>query len=197
MPVWRLQTAIQGDSVFPRDAMVITPHFNDAGALTDPQTLCNDLATAISGYLLTPNSKQVTVRAYDAQGTVPVEPQGEAIRNVGLAPASSVPRELAVCLSFYSTFNRPRMRGRLYIPVPIITTAGNLDTRPPSTVRTKVGALAAIFANLGGTDVDWCVYSRADNIARSVSNWWVDDEWDVVRSRGLRPTLRLEGTLSE
>jgi len=30
-----------------------------------------------------------------------------------------------------------------------------------------------------------------------VSNWWVDDEWDTVRSRGLRPDIRVTGTVSE
>jgi hypothetical protein len=193
MPIFRLQVAWQIDSAFPRDAMVITPHFNDVGITTDADSLCEDLATALEAWDTTPT--QVTVKAYDAQGTPPVFPTGSAIRNEGVIASSNWPREVAVCLSYYSEQNVPRKRGRLYIPIGVMGSANTL--RPEGAVRTKVGELAAIFADLGGPDVDWCVYSRMDDTARSVSHWWVDDEWDTVRSRGMRATTRTLGTVSE
>lgn len=194
MPVWRLQTTFGADSAFAEDGLTITPHFNDGGALTDPQGLCDDLADALATW--TTSARQVVVRAYDAQGAPPVYPQGEAIRNLGTYPQSAGVRETAVCLSFYAGRNLPRQRGRLYIPT-VITGQSTTSPRPNPTMRTKVAALVPIFTALGGADVDWCVFSRTDKVARSVTNWWVDDAWDTVRSRGLSPTTRDEGTTSE
>jgi len=196
VPIWRLQTEFSADSTLPRDGITITPHFNDQGVGTDPQSLCDDLAAALALYAGAP-TRQISVTAYDAQGAKPVYPQGEAIVNPAVAPASASPREVAVCLSFFSERNIPRRRGRLYIPFLIMGFTSPNTVRPTSVVRDKVGALAPIFADLGGVDVDWCVYSRVNNAAYPVTNWWVDDEWDTVRSRGLRSTTRLEGTTTE
>ena len=195
MPIWRLQASAAADSLFPADNIIITPHFNDQGVGTDPQGLCDDLAAALGAYYSGP--RQVTVKAYDAQGTPPVYPAATAIVNEGLAPATAGVREVAVCLSYYAGFNRPRLRGRLYLCPSIFPTGTTSAARPPSATRIKVGELATILADLGGLDVDWSVFSRVDNVARPVSNWWVDDAWDVQRSRGLRPTVRLQGTVSE
>lgn len=197
MPIWKLQVAIAADSVFPRDKMVMTPHFNDQGATTDPQSLCTDLAAALKPWITNSQGHQIEVTAYDAQGAVPVVPQGYAVVSAGLAAAMPCPREIAVCLSFYSGFNRARQRGRLYVPYGLIGTAAGLDVRPSATVRTKIGTLAPILQDLGGVDVDWCIFSKVGNVARPVTNWWVDDEWDTVRSRGLRATTRTQGTTSE
>lgn len=196
MPVWRLQTEISSDSTLPRDGIVMTPHFNDGGVGSDPQGLCDDLAAGIHTWL--GKTRQIRVKAYDAQGTVPVFPAGEALINPGAAPAFIGPREVAVCLSFFSGNNVARKRGRVYVPwgAMNITTA-DLLVRPSSAVRDQVAQLAPIFEGLGGVDVDWCIYSRVDDVARPVTNWWVDDEWDTVRSRGLRSTTRTEGTTSE
>jgi hypothetical protein len=194
MPIWRLQCAWSVDTLLPKDRLIITPHFDDHGVTTDPDGLCEDLATALNTW--DNAARQIVVTAYDAQGTVPVLPQGEAVRNPDLAPATVGVREVALCLSFYSEVNRPRTRGRLYVPA-ALAGIGTGTARPNSTQRQKVGDLATIFADLGGPDVDWSVYSRADDEARPVSNWWVDDAWDIQRSRGLDPSTRLTGTVSE
>lgn len=196
MPVWRLQVAAGGDTAFVRDKVLITPHFNDSGVGTDPQGLCDDLAVAMAAYY-NAAQRQIEVTAYDAQGTPPVDPQGYAIRNTGLFPAAGTPREIAICLSYYSGRNAPRSRGRLYVPYFAIGASGTLAGRPTATHRTKISELVPILTGLGGPDVDWCVYSRILNDPKPVTNWWVDDEWDTVRSRGLRPTTRLEGTTTE
>jgi hypothetical protein len=192
--VWKLQTAFSVDTLLPKDQLIITPHFDDGGILQDAQGLCDDLAAALNGW--DNATRQIRVTAYDAQGTVPVLPQGEAIVNPNLSPATVGVREVALCLSFYAGENRPRQRGRLYIPA-ALGGIGTGTARPNSTQREKVGALATIFADLGGLDVDWSVYSRVDDDARPVTNWWVDDAWDIQRSRGLEPTTRLSGTVGE
>jgi len=193
MPLWRLQTSWQLDSTLPRDKVVITPHFNTGGVVQDPQALCDDLLAGLQSWLLV--TGEVKVVAYDAQGTPPVFPQGEAVVNQGLSMNTTVPRELALCLSFYGTANRPRNRGRLYIPAAFLS--GSIGVRPSTAQRQKVADLVPILTGLGGADVDWSIFSRADNVPRSVQNWWVDDEWDIIRSRGLRGTTRTVGTTSE
>jgi len=192
MPIWKLQTQIWSDSTLPRDSFVITPHFNDQGVGSDPQQLCEDLAAVIDTWVGLPH--QITVKAYDAQGTVPVFPAGEATINTGASSASATPREVALCLSFYGGRNLPRQRGRLYLPAPYL---GPTAARPTLAQMNKVGTLAAGFADLGGVDVDWCVFSRTTDTAHAITNWWVDDEWDTVRSRGLRTVTRVTGVTTE
>jgi hypothetical protein len=198
MPVWRLQCSFAADTALPRDRFVITPHFNDGGVLQDLDQLCGDLAAALHTWTAGSGTREIKVTAYDAQGTPPVLPQGEAIVNPDLAPVSGVFREAALCLSFYGNVNQPRSRGRVYIPAPLFLAPGaSIPVRPTAPQMAKVGALAPIFENLGGAGVDWSIFSRADNAIRSVKNWWVDNEWDVMRSRGMRGTDRLTGTTSE
>jgi len=185
------------DSLFPRDAMLITPHFEHTGVWTDTdwQDFAQDLSDAMYAFYAQGAGKQVNVKIYDAEGTIPVLPVGNATAGAGQNPAASVPREVALCLSYYSGQNTPRRRGRLYVPVCAI--GQSLTGRPNPTVRDYVGTLAQLLADAGGADIDWVVYSRLDGDARPVSNWWVDNEWDTVRSRGLRATDRTVGTVGE
>jgi hypothetical protein len=193
MPIWRLQCTWQADTVAPRERMMITPHFNDLGATTDPQNLCNDMLAGLN--TITPFTGELRVTAYDAQGNVPVYPQGDAIINKGAQQATSSPRELAVCLSFYSERNVPRQRGRLYMPL-FLQGVGNPQLRPTLPIA-KMTQFVDLFTGLGGVDVDWCIYSRVQDKAWPVTNWWYDNEWDVQRSRGLAGTSRIQGTTTE
>lgn len=193
MPVWKLQTQIAVQSLFPHDQWVITPHVDDSGVTTDPQGLCEDWAAAMA--LLTGDERQIVVRAYDAQGSKPVYPQGEATENPGLCPPGRSPGEVALCLSFYSTRNIPRQRGRLYLPIAAQFAA--LGPRPVPIHWDYAQDYATALQALGGADVDWVVFSKMDDEARPVTNWWCDDEWDTMRSRGLGGTDRRLGTTSE
>ena len=194
MPIFRLQTTFQMDSAFPRDRLVITPHFENTGVLVDPDSLCEDLATALTAWH--GRAIETTVTAYDAQGTPPVFPVGNAVRNAGLSTPSPMPREVALCLSFYAERNLPRQRGRLFIPAGLGSGFGTAGVRPNVGQQNFVSDLVAIFAELGGPDVDWVVYSPTANLGHKVTNWWVDNEWDTIRSRGLRGDARITGSTS-
>jgi hypothetical protein len=201
MTVLRLQCTIGADTALPRDRFVITPHFNvgpdfglDDGSADE---LCEDLATGLSGFFTPSNGREIVVKAYNAEQARGNFPLGEAVRNANIYPSSQVPRELAICLSYYAARNIPRRRGRLYIPWAAIAASGSISPRPSQAQRELVGTLAGIFQNLGGTNVDWVVWSRADSAAHSVTHWWVDDEWDVQRRRGFKGTTRTLGTTSE
>lgn len=198
MPIYKMQCAFTLDSLLPRDELVITPHFDDHGVGTDPQNLTDDLAAGLSAWWAVAGRVEVT--AYEVGGPPPHYPMAQTVVNPTGAPASNCPREVAVCLSYFATNNVPRRRGRLFIPHPVISTgtAGTTpDVRPNAATRNKVGELVPVLTGLGGVDVDWSVYSRVDGQARPVSDWWVDDEWDTIRSRGLRSTTRLAGSVSE
>lgn len=194
MPIYRAQLAVHLDGNLPRDSIVITPHFDDHGLGSDPQGLADDLAAAYASFLT--GTKRVTCKMYVATGAPPHYPVGEAEVNSGASVPSSCPREVSLCLSFFSERNVPRRRGRVYCPMAALGLGIGL-TRPSGVIMGKVAELAPIFEELGGADVDWVVWSRSDQTARPVTDWYVDDEWDTVRSRGLRPTTRITGTTSE
>jgi hypothetical protein len=193
MPVWKLQISWLKDTVAPRERMVITPHFNDIAAGSDPQNLCDDMLGGLQ--TIQPTTGEIKVTCYDAQGTVPVYPEAEAVANKGVTQATGAARELAMCLSFYGERNVPRQRGRLYIPLWFLGVTG-ASLRPTMPVA-KMEALIPLFTDLGGVDVDWCVYSRRNDHAYSVTDWWYDNEWDIQRSRGGVGTSRIIGTTTE
>jgi hypothetical protein len=197
MSCYRLQVAIWYDSLAPKDAMCIDPVFNIAqplGGSDDPQTLCNDLALAMKGWIS--QTTQIRTRAYVLPYVRGAGHVGEAFQNKSLVAASPAPRELAICLSFYADENKPRKRGRLYIPA-FWASVGTLPNRPTTTMQNSIIGIRGIFTGLGGVNVDWSVWSTRDSTHRAVQQVWVDDEWDVVRSRGLVPTSRVQASTSE
>ena len=155
-----------------------------------------DLATALDNWLPTPGTTKIRVAFYDLEGTKPVYPAGDYTRNPAAGPFSyGAPREVALCLSFYGSHNAPRHRGRLYIPA-FFASSATLGLRPSGTHISKVMALGPIFSALGGVNIDWIVWSRANRAATKVENYWVDDEWDMMRSRGQKRTTRSMATTS-
>jgi hypothetical protein len=194
MPVWKLQSSFLAHTAFPRDRIVMTPHFNDQGPGGDTQSLVDDLADRYEE-IFSVFTGEIKVTAYDAEGTPPVYPVAEAIRRAGVVGSPNAPRELAVCLSFYHERNLPRNRGRLYIPAGFLN-IGTQTTKPPMPIAI-MPLLATAFTDLGGLNVDWSVYSKVDGEPKKVTHWWYDNEWDVMRSRGLKADSRLLQTTSE
>jgi hypothetical protein len=187
MPTYTIQVATAADSVLARDAIVNTFHVDDKGAFSDPDGLAED--TVGIWQQLYGAARQIEARVYDT-GTAPNFPLGQFIANAGQAPASTFPREVALCLSYYGERNLPRTRGRMYVCAAI---ASNLV---PNKVRPSLGDMNALLdhadriSGLGGADVDWITFSSVDGSNEPVQTAWVDDEWDTMRSRGLRATTR-------
>jgi hypothetical protein len=102
---------------------------------------------------------------------------------------------VALCLSYYSENNVPKRRGRLFVPIAVLRSTPGL--RPDSAQRTKALDLGGLLANAGGANIDWGVWSRTDGAFHPTTNSWVDDEWDTMRSRGLRATTRSTATHTE
>lgn len=198
MAVIRAQCACIINPTAPRDWMLMTPHFDFGLPLAQYQDFAEDLANALQawqGAAATP--RKWNVKLYDVAGLPPHYPLGEATTATGDTSESPWPRELAMCLSFYSEHNRPRQRGRVYTHPGWSFAAGSLGARPSQGVIDKTLALGVVFKDAGGPDVDWVVYSRVDREARPVTDYWVDDEWDIQRRRGQKSTKRSTGTTSE
>lgn len=175
-----------------RDAAVNTVWFNDTGTGTDPQNIADDVRDLYVSNL--GQASPIEVKVYDHADAKPRPVKGRAVANIGAGGGGAQePREVALCLSFYADRNIPRHRGRIYLPAYLMT-AVDMGQRPSNAAMDAVLAFATksnnSFPDVGGVDVTWCVFSRKDGVARKVTAGWVDDEWDTVRSRGLRATKR-------
>lgn len=199
MPVHiRAQCRFPQSTALPADVVIINPCFrnNLAAPGWDADGLAQDLADGLADWQLD-SANPVEVRLYDIEGTPPVYPMAIAKANPGNTAANiSQPQEIAVCLSFYADHPEPRRRGRLYIPHFIVEPKDQLSDMVNAFVRDRVSELVPLFAGLGGADIDWIVWSERDHAAHKVTNWWVDNAYDTVRSRGRKATTRLTGTTS-
>lgn len=186
------------DSTEPTDAIQITPHYRlTDGAEPAATTFANALLDAWTAYLpVTYRTAQRRVSIYNAQAPAPNYPITEVTRDKDSVKVSSTNRETALCLSYYASFNRPRYRGRLYVPC-MFTGLTPSGASADVTIRAKVLALGTALAGVTPSTADWVVYSRVLNAATNVTNVWVDDSWDTVRSRNKRSTARTEGTITQ
>lgn len=195
MALYRSIVSIPLDSALPRDAVNLTPWFNDHGLTTDPQNLASSLADVFSGVgSWLGAAYEITVKMYEHTPGDPTTgpPKASVTKNKGSIATCNGPREIALCLSYYAGQNIPGRRGRLYLPITCLSggTAQWTTLRPDAAMRSKVSAIGGKLAAIGGADVDWVVHSKRDDASFNVSNTWVDDEWDTQRRRGLGPTAR-------
>lgn len=109
--------------------------------------------------------------------------------------ATNTAPEVALCLSFQAPLQsgipQARRRGRVYIG-PFIQSVVGATGRPGSNLINSLvaagnGMLDALQV-AGGPR--WVVYSRLNNAAYEITNGWVDNEFDTMRSRGRKPTTR-------
>jgi hypothetical protein len=187
MAIYRVQIGFPFDSVFPRDVVTINPHYlgDNAQAIVD-RIKANLIASTHVGA-----AGAFTIKAYDATKAPPSYPIAQATNGTGFW-TSIAPKEVSLCLSYFAAWNRPTFRGRLYIPNHFI--GGTLGQRPTPTQRQSCADWATLLTS-GMSGQSLAVYSRKMKTAAGVTDWWVDDEWDIQRSRGGKPTTRLAGTL--
>lgn len=178
------------ETSLPRDAIQINPCY---GQVDNPQALADKLVVNIKAVSTVSASVPFTVKIYDVEKAPPSFPLATA-QQAGTPPPATVPREVALCLSYYSTYNRPRFRGRVFIPKHLVT--GNLGPRPDAPQRAYVidSWGTALFRNLP-PNMNGIVWSRRDKKAYGITNLWCDDEWDTIRSRGLKGTARTLATI--
>lgn len=198
----RFKVSWQFKDTSPKNVAVISPCFRRQLDITDPtsgadaQQLCQDLATAINSAV--PRTTPLRITAYNIEGPPPHYPMGAYTLNGASTPIDPgmIP-EAAVVLSYYAGQNVKRQRGRVYIPAWVVASgASSLLTAVPSGVRTTAATFVTSFANLGGTNVDWGVWSSRDAAFHKATNYFISDAWGTVRSRGIKETARTTGTTS-
>jgi hypothetical protein len=108
----------------------------------------------------------------------------------GQSGGEAGPRDVALCLSFRGERNIARQRGRIYIGP---WTKQIMDERPPLGASAGLKLIAEGIGNVGGGNIDWVVRSGFPLPAgtnHAIKQAWIDNEWDTMRSRGLRATSR-------
>lgn len=200
MPLIEAQIAAALSSTLPRDRIISVLHFNAREApiigTSDYDSLATDLLAIYAGnWGRAPGQQEITVTIYDLDDPKPRPPRSVKIRDKGVAPAATAPREVALCLSFYAERNLPRQRGRMFLS-PSARGLTGLGDRPTTQQMTDALAMADAFSGLGGANVDWCVRSIMDNQFKKITHAYVDNEWDTVRKRGMRATSRVEHDVS-
>lgn len=195
MAQYRMLVTYLPDNELAKDVVANT-FYLDTDALSgadDPQALCTDAAELFAGYRPLPDDLGDTqVRAYDMSDALPRLPVGDATAPSAGGSTGPGPREVALCLSYFAGRNLPRLRGRLYIGP---WGSAEMAARPAATQIGYLTALAEGISGLGGVNVQWVQYSPTTGNFTNVSDYWVDDEWDTVRSRGLRGQVRTSGTV--
>src|SRR5439155_10855750 len=104
---------VQVDTALPADINYVNPHFAGTGDLPALNTLAGALATATKNFIQ--GTSSVTVKIYQDAAPKPNYPVAQNTIT-GTPMTVTGPREIALCLSYYATFNQPRRRGRLYLP---------------------------------------------------------------------------------
>jgi hypothetical protein len=195
MARFNIQVATAADSILPRDRIVNVWHFDRPLALPEnPGQLCEDMANIYDTIMAVGVGRhEYDVRLYAESVIGP--PLAKFVKNPGIAAPSDWPREVALCLSFRGATNTPSTRGRVYLS-PSLMVSQQTSVRPGEGIRTVALEMATAVAGLGGADIDWGVFSPKNNTFTKVTVAYVDDEWDTVRSRGLRATTRTQLAVS-
>lgn len=173
------------------DAFVNTVYFNVSGSVDDPDytQLVSDVWDA---WVMGPWAKgsYVDVRAYDMADA---EPRPQKARRASAASGTRVVGvpQVALALSYFADRNLPRQRGRIFVG-PWVTG----DLRPTTTQQSDLLALATRFAGIGGLNVDWSLYSPTTGQHTRISDAWVDNAWDIIRSRRFKGTSRVSVELN-
>lgn len=175
-----------------RDRKSNTLYFNVSGSVDDPdyQKLADDLRDIYAARGWTTGNK-IEVRAYDMGDAKPRPERAYSTVTRTGSPTTGV-QQCALCLSYYADRNLPRTRGRIYTGY-----GPNQSTDFASSVlMSDLISFGQALAGLGGLNVDWSVYSPTNNAHTRITNIWVDNSWDIVRSRKLRGTARSTATVN-
>ncbi len=171
-----------------------------AGVYTDEiKSFYDELVTANALHGLAQNGWVVKYyNAVTTPGNYPLFTNGF---NLATAPgAVDLPLEVSLCVSYANdsetTVAPARRRGRIYVsgwPESVNTTGRPTSAAYDSLLNAYVNYVEGVNVLSG---VDACIWSRANNALYEIERVWVDNEWDTMRSRGGKSTLRSTAMIS-
>lgn len=167
-----------------------TLYYQSVETDTEAIALAQDVADIYAGLSTRFAIGNVEVRPYLFNGVLPSGPAIELLTATQLAANGVIgPREVALCLSYFASVNRPRSRGRIYMG-PFEASSSGAEFAPLG-LRSDMLAFGQALFRAGGSAV-WSLYSPTVAAFSAITNLWVDNAWDTVRSRGLPATVRDE-----
>lgn len=105
----------------------------------------------------------------------------------GAGDETLAPRQVALCLSFYSGLNIKGMRGRIYVgPWP----KSFMDEYAGPSVFTMMDNLTGLLKLPGGPDVVHQIHHVKTDTFSPVTNYFTNNRWDTMRSRLPKETVR-------
>jgi hypothetical protein len=200
---YKVTVSTQLGSALPADRMVNVLHFRHSlGGLlgTDLDSFATNILDAYDAqWFGTAAAPWREVVIYRTEGPPPHDPQARKSRGTATAVWSAdYPTEIALCMSFRGGL-RPWQRGRSYLS-PQVATAWRgttaLASRPAQNIRDAVVNLGDALGDAGGPDWSWVVHSRTRGEDYPIDYVWCDDEWDIQRRRGRKPTTRSSRTIN-
>jgi hypothetical protein len=130
--------------------------------------------------------KNVWVKVYDHAAPLH-SPPVYTTQYSGAGSIALGPRQIALCLSFYSGLNIRGQRGRIYIGPWGASVLGEFAT---TAQMDQLIALAVDLKTPGGADVVHMIHHKTLNTFSNVSNYFVNNRWDTMRSRLPKETAR-------
>lgn len=157
-----------------------------------PTTTANAIGDAVKAAFCTisgavySNFHQVKVNVYNLANPLHSPPVYTTIYTGG-GSISPGPRQVGLCLSFYSGLNIRGQRGRIYIGP---WDKALMTEYASSSLLTSMMGLAAALKNPGGADVIHQIYHPKTASWSNVSNYFANNRWDTMRSRLPKETAR-------
>lgn len=196
----RVQVSLGIDSGIPEDRPVNTFHFSgDAtvGVYGDIADALGDfyesLRSRMPSYINATGGRIKMYNMSDPEPRVPVF--DEAMVLAGGGTGSSLPAEVALCLSFQalriSGTDQSHRRGRIFWG-PLNTSQVDTAGRPSTSTVTALKNAGQVLwgASEASSTFKWCVFSPTITTLANVHDGWVDNAFDTQRRRGLVPTAR-------
>lgn len=194
---YAFQTSMPVTDTLPRNRVANTIHLQHSiGAIAD--TDLEGMASDIIGVYQAryqDSAHEIQCKAYDVDAK-PNYPRANVVVNVGVPWSCGYPREIALVLSYAGDHRGNKSeRGRMYLMPQLVSPPLGFGLRPDA------GALAwalrwydepnASLPDLGGVDWQFGVWSKKYARFTQTQQAWVNDDWDVMRSRGLRESTRV------
>jgi hypothetical protein len=197
---YAFQISLPVSTTLPRDRytnVVHLEHVSGGVVDTDLQGMCEDILEMYQ-VRYQHADHEIVVKAYDVDA-VPNYPRATASVNIGSVWQHSYPHEIALCLSWHGGYaGNKNERGRIYLMPGLAGTPGlNFERPSDTTLQWALDfymAPNASFPDLGGIDWKFGTWSKTRQSFKQAQVAWVDDEWDTMRSRGMRATKRVTST---